>query len=814
MALSIKEAIDLIECMNIQVNYRDKVFLDAARIPKQPHGKGNPKKTYSFESIIAKISAEKLVESENKYVRKKTKNALKADEDMLRHIPDAKEQIAEAFIPFLEEVVDELNSLIKTNNATVADMYLKMGKVDAIDRRSDNNKKKYNRGVCLVYKDIKSRQAVYEDRYDDLGELVKSLEAIYAERVPDKEEYSFDNLPNLLDVIARITTEYCKKMDAVAGIDRGYSVLGDCKEGQITPLYIRKVCAWVCYILLYFGDSISKYFKNKPLTSSSGVCSMIMHDLCVRTYNTYNYMYFAKEKKLLEWNKWSIMPENILRNANFTAPAAPINYAGHKDGYLGFMLQELVDKRSFKRYLEPFGGSGVGITQVKKKSGVSYFLSDGSYMNMCYYKMLKASDKDFNYFKTKLKKVQDDLNRLHGRIDNIGIKDSYIECYFKKLGKKGFNKYYTKGKGFDSSKMTDTDVENFYNGDIERTDYVFPQRKKEAIVALEVLYDLKDLYNPFMDLYDFCAKYFLSNNIKTEIEKLKIDWKDFAVAFAVIYLSAVNGQPSRDQSILSPPVLRNIDIDHRFEYIRNAFKSVELVSDAEYGMDAIKLLQGNTDEEDNTDEKENYNQDDVLVYLDSPYLCTTGYSNGAFTIQHMTTLVNACISFKGDLIYSCRVNLPKSSTSAKDRRDFRQYFNMFLNASKVHGKNWKVLFLCEDVDYSKFTPSKNLLTYMFREYLAKPEHNYLAYKIQNHENLEVMITNFDFNVPDFQEFKLNASSFVTESVQKKGGRVTGTDTFKVLLDEKSTEYGELFVDRRFVKVDIEDVVKLINYIYQ
>lgn len=163
-------------------------------------------------------------------------------------------------------------------------------------------------------------------------------------------------------------------MDAKDGIDRTEDLVGEGRRGQITPLFIRQTCAWVCYTLLYFGNIISKYFRQKPLTTQSGVCSQIMHDLHLRIKHDYGYEYFAKEKKLLEYNKWSMLPEVILRKGNFMPPVSPVLYAGHKDGYLGFMLQKLVEQRNFKQYLEPFGGSGITITQFKKKKKVSYFL--------------------------------------------------------------------------------------------------------------------------------------------------------------------------------------------------------------------------------------------------------------------------------------------------------------------------------------------------------------------------------------------------------------------------------------------------------
>lgn len=62
-----------------------------------------------------------------------------------------------------------------------------------------------------MYRDLKSREAIFAENYDDFGDLLTSGETILYERVPLSDEYSFNTLPNLLDVVAKVTTKYCKK---------------------------------------------------------------------------------------------------------------------------------------------------------------------------------------------------------------------------------------------------------------------------------------------------------------------------------------------------------------------------------------------------------------------------------------------------------------------------------------------------------------------------------------------------------------------------------------------------------------------------
>lgn len=765
----IQECIEFIEKMEVLVNYKNNKFL----------GK------------------------EKEYKESKTKLASRANEEMLRINPKAKKQIAEAFIPFIDEVRGELYLLIKTHDKKTADMYLKSDKVFATKDGKKINK--FNRGVHLVYQDLASRGAVFADNYDDFGDLLTSGETILYERVPLPEEYSFNTLPNLLNKIAKVTTEYCKQMDKEKDIDRTEDLVGEGKRGQVAPLFIRQICAWVCYTLLCFGDTISKCFKQEPLTTQSGVCSQIMHDLHLRTKHDYEYEYFAKEKKLLEYNKWSIMPEVILRKGNFFAPVAPFMYAGHKDGYLGFMLQKLVEQRNFKQYLEPFGGSGIAITQFKKKQGVSYFLSDANYMNMCYYKLLKASDKDFDYCLIKIEDIQKQVDMLYARIDKLDIKYPYYKSNFQNIKKKGFDKYYIQGQPFDSSQLTDDDIVEFFGGKIEKGDNRFLTFRNEATVALEVFYALKDLYRPYYNLYTFCGKNILDNST---LSKNTTDWKDFAVAFVVLNASLVNGQVSIDQSVVSPPTLRNMEIRRRLNFIRENFSKVTLEPSAIYGADAMRLLGSST-----------YNQENVLTYLDSPYLNTAGYASG-FGIKDIKKLVNACISFRGDLIYSCRINLPKSaSKSKKSKEEFVSYFKMWLDVKKSYegqGKVCKALFLCNDekINYPKWGISEELYMRMFNEGVARSRDLYLAYYIATYNDFEIMITNFDFEVPDFIEF-----ARYIEARQEKYEEATGDNglfkisTFKVAKPSKKSKSSITPAKKEFVKVDIEEIVKLITCIY-
>ncbi len=832
MAISKKqilECIELIEYMDVQVNYRDKMFVEAAglkSVKKQNHEKAGTKKVkYSFYDILIKLSDDKRIELEEKYRKKKNRYALAGDDRLVGNkakniegvVPDAKEQIAKAFIPFIDEVQKELNELITKNLSTIAEDYLQM---DTIYAKQDGQEiNKYNRGLHLVYRNLKSREAFYTEAvYDDFGEdLTFNGEALDYEKVPSDDEYSFSTLPALLNVIAEVTTKYCKEMDIIQGIDRTEVLVGQAKRGQVAPLFIRQSCAWVCYTLLYFGDAISKYFKQEPLTTKSGVCSQIMHDLHLRTKKNFGYEYFAKEKKLFEYNKWSILPERILREGNFLAPVSPVNYAGHKSGYLGFMLQSLVDQRSFDTYIEPFGGSGIGITQFHKKEGVKYYISDGNYANMCFYRVLKGSDENFNEFKKNLKEKQKSVRKLYKKIDKVfppvankgqfgwtkEERENY-QSYFKDMTKirldngRTIADLYVKDKGFDSSLLSDLDVEFFFYNpdygtyDVKMTDNDFKDRKQDVISVLEVYFELRDLYKPLIDVYNDCGENY---NKEEELDKVKQSEVELAVIFVTIHTSLVSGAVSVP-SVLKAPKFKNIDIDKDFNRFRYEYqRGVTPVPNVKYGVDAMKLLTDVT-----------YNKSTSFAYLDSPYLNSAGYSIG-FKIEDMEDLLIACSGFKGDFVFSCRANLPSAALDDSISKDtFVVYFDMWLKLKALfesHNRSCKVLFMKDGRDLQL---SKETYAYLFRNNLATDNYVFLAECIESGSDLEIMITNFDFEVADYDKF--------ADRIIEKGKEEEKIIEAQKKSKKKSSHEKVVLTDKYLVKVDIEDIVKLVKYIYR
>lgn len=733
----IDACIDLIESVSVHINYRDNRFLNytksyASYVTQKSSDKARKKKTsFTFADVISELSPEDKKRLDKEYVISKTKNALIADGYLTQYIPDAKKQIACAFIPFIDEVQRELNLLIKEYMIDYVH-----GNTGYLYRPKNTKNMKY--GMKLVYRENLGTI----DRFDENKKLIGD--------VPSDEAYSFDTLPNLLNTIAQVTKNYCERMDKEHPINKN----GKNPRGQVTPLFIRKTCALICYVLLYFGDSLSKQFFNKPLNRNSGVCTHIMNDLHKRTIDL-GYEYFNKENKLFEYNKWSILPEVMLRSESYIAPSSPINYAGHKSGHLGYMLKSLVEQQTFKVYVEPFGGSGIGIAQFPKKDG-------GNYANQCFYSILKKSGKDFNKFLSMLKKVQNQVREVYNKFDDmLGVslthkeKKEYYDKWFKGLSKAGYT----------STNFTHEDF--LYLCQLDTFDPVqHGERFQEFIDFLKLHEGIKEVYKPYKKLYDDVGNHFLDKSYLANMQATEFE---LAVAFVVLHTSLVSGTISFDQSLVSPPKFKNLDIDKVFISLREAYKNIDIVPNARYGADAKVLLRNII-----------FNNKDTLVYLDSPYVSTMGYTIG-FDIADMIDLLDACKSFQGKFIFSCRVNLPKAALrNKKSKNTFVRFMSEWKNT------DYKVLYLNEP-----FNNINNDALETFKTLLVNGKYNddykFLARCIELGHDLELMITNFDFEVPNYQDFL---------ELFAKGKTAYGKEQNKVL-----------------VKLDMKDVADLVIYEY-
>lgn len=759
-----KELFDrLLNAVPVEIDYKHKLFLEETEKYTDYKKAGGKESVYkkSVSSLDVKLDIirnkgdKRLKELEAKYIRSVTVRAANADERLSDFFKD---DLAEKFHNFGIEI------------------YNARKKGDKYKTKQDYHEEK---DVC----DKKGDEFFYLDRQGTRG-----LSLVYKKSPKDKKVadlvYQFDSLGILLDAIAKSTVCYC-----IGGKD--YSALDEIEKADkpsrevVTPLLIRKICALTCYALLEFGNYISVVINNIQLTKGTGVTSQIMHDLHLRCIEL-GYPYFSKEIKLFQNDKWSISPETMLRDGTFIAPKMPITYAGMKQGWLGYLLARLQEQVVYENFIDVFGGSGASSVQFLHNLEADYYINDLHYANVAYYRVLLAPQGEYKKFLECLMLIKDAV---------------FI------LGEK-------------------------FSGDTKSLNNY-----------------AKELYNIYDDVSDICLNnaldiFMLCDRLQEKFNKImrsifnldNREYKDvrcdFYIIVAAVFVAFANMPVSGD---IKPHIKGSIKqftkkskdyFQGMFDDLRRAFKDIKVISP--YGMDAMSMLRSNK-----------FNNDETLAYIDSPYIGTLEYSasKASGTPKYkegtiieakncgnefistdfpMDTLLDVCDDYKGNFIFSCRLNMPNPNPEAvvtgtfhRDIGDEDDYFDekrvKIADENKVHCnynnyiwffRRWLKMknidncfvYCMVDTDWSilkensKFRYYDNIIQDVYskkkvydfdkgrdafvnswgKEYDATFKNNlfdYLKYIVLVGEDFEIMITNKDLDAPNFDSMYENEGDY-------------------------------------------------------
>ncbi|MBQ2885242.1 MAG: hypothetical protein IJE43_16045 [Alphaproteobacteria bacterium] len=221
----------------------------------------------------------------------------------------------------------------------------------------------------------------------------------------------------------------------------------------------------------------------------------------------------------------------------------------------------------------------------------------------------------------------------------------------------------------------------------------------------------------------------------------------------------------------------------------------------------------------------------ILVYVDSPYIDTTGYiesSNGGFDFDAYRDAID---NFSGKYIYSCRFSSNTSGTSLDlDIATIEQIEKANKKSAKLTD-NLKVIY-----DYYKEFKSIKYVCFCISNYddiakavikknpnfktMSLEEQQELIIKYFIHEyadtaKLEVMFTNFDFNLPisDYQGlFKKDDEKEVDTGKKKKKGAGNNSkkNTFTFDYDKSVREAGET----KFYKLDFKTFMGYVEEVFR
>ena len=252
----------------------------------------------------------------------------------------------------------------------------------------------------------------------------------------------------------------------------------------------------------------------------------------------------------------------------------------------------------------------------------------------------------------------------------------------------------------------------------------------------------------------------LFNQYKDMIKNRRQSIVDLAIAFCFTNSFTFNGSPSAagiTDSNLKKFIEDKKDFESGLKIYSKRMKKVNILNG-----DAIALIRD-----------ARFNNSSTLCYLDSPYVATNGY-NIPFDYNQMIDLLNNLALFKGRFVFSCRAanNRKYSMDLLWDEYDIDYYDNKYQKKCDE--------YVAQDEKLAKFFEDfgrifNNKLDELYVLYQSNNivsindpiDKKTIEDNIDNSRIFEIMITNFDFNVPDINHFE-EASEFSFTDERKKG----------------------------------------------
>lgn len=411
---------------------------------------------------------------------------------------------------------------------------------------------------------------------------------------------------------------------------------------KTTPLLIRQVSYYIIYVSYVLVD-INSQRKIGVLRPKYGWGKKWIYELNTALEEVGYTKYISKG--LFNNDKWAMPILNDYCNdvlkislkdivsvstttrkqivSNYTPPALCFDYAGHKDGYLGYLLNHLVQNVDYRHYVELYGGSGVGLMQHPYLSWTTECINDLDKRNVCFYNVLANRYDEFikacNTLVADINCQRDPDIRADGKLEYTARMCRLL------ITSKSSN------KGIDTKKMTLQDIKEVIakklsDGSVPSKDLKQYNLLKNSSNKDKVAYAL-GVWN---DLHNYAPK----TNIKDK-DEIKI-----AIRFFFIHYFLFNGKNESITGVQENNLLNflALDFDKEFRPYHDRMKDVQILKPA----DANKYIS-------------EYDSAETLIYSDSPYISTSGYQGlPKFTLKNMQELIDNLVNSKSKWIFSCK----------------------------------------------------------------------------------------------------------------------------------------------------------------
>ena len=501
----------------------------------------------------------------------------------------------------------------------------------------------------------KDRNKAYKDAKKNANEFVKT------------GIYECQELFNLLDKVTEAYVKYMKQAK------RQYNTPA--------PFFIRGIIGLTAWLMIDTVRTVTILACGEPKLSFDSQ-SFIINYMKDRSNSEYNYKIFSSGKKMLTY-KWRIKPTSMYNDSTYYAPEVPFDYAGHKDGFLGYAVKEILSTLDYDTYADVFGGSGRALLQYPFNKNITYHINDLNKYNVALWYCLQ--DKYlYKEMLAKLSEKQKDFIELQFKIED------YINYT---------DKDELKGKG---SRKNLNDL-----GD---------QMLQAFNAQLHFAYD--DLYSNYI------------NGVVTNPV-------DMAVDFVLLHQFIIHGRPVEELSS-GINLLRNLKdvmcswvFDRDFKGMRNVYQHENVEIHNVTDLTLINSLPNN---------------DKVVLQLDPPYISTAQYAKNEYSLQDMKAMMDSIKKQNSErrFIFHCQTKYNKtaSNTIAK-----RQVFKDFIAYWGTFNEDIFVTFKVElnknglSASDSDIACMNTYITSLF-----DGQDNEDGSKTKSVDNPEIIITNFPVNI--------------------------------------------------------------------
>lgn len=482
-------------------------------------------------------------------------------------------------------------------------------------------------------------------------------------------------------------------------------------------------------------DTLHHYQDRKSVNSPlplifKQAVYLLAYDLCRGDY------YDVAQKKALEdvglahnsFSKWWMHPKEDYLLAqhykNEMPLSMPIYYQGKKNYALVHLADELSKQIHYKTFVDVFCGSGTVTLGIQKYQKRNYYMNDIAVSQTNLINVLRDNSEEFlqalSELVEKIREFSDETSpdltasfmTLFPEISNWKI--IAFKIINQTLSIRKHNERIEKDEDEDKKKKpVPRNIKDIYRTlpDISITDI--------SVANIEQYISIERI-KKYMEDSSTNIQLAFSEGLNVFFKKIFNVISDSPIAYAIatVYNSTFSSRRKPQEDYLET----FFSTLSYWKKVIKEFQSFKISTLNKYDYLAV----------------EDFNSEDTLLYMDSPYAATAGYKNASYKIENFQKLCDTLKKFRGKWIFSCRAGINYKSCEEDTDDSIDTEDTVYTIADKVPYIR-KVLDM-----YKELAPNV--------AFIRPSSVTYEVYFAQMAVPKEVMFFNFQATEPDFSAF--------------------------------------------------------------